>query len=77
MQVVAIDGYPDCFRKQRAAIGKRDQHSFAARSASEFVVTTPKVGDQAQLITQYWNTGPDGDFDPTRPIANIVSQNGS
>ena len=44
-------------------------------SRAEFVVTTPKVGDQAQLTTQYWNTGPDGDFDPTRTIANIVSQN--
>ena len=33
---------------------------------AEFVVTTPKVGDQAQLITQNWDTGPDGDFDPTR-----------
>jgi FtsP/CotA-like multicopper oxidase with cupredoxin domain len=27
-------------------------------------------------VTQYWNTGLDGDFDPTRTIANIVSQNG-
>jgi hypothetical protein len=44
---------------------------------AEFVVTTPKVGDQAQLTTQYWNTGPDGDFDPTRPIANIVSAEGA
>ncbi len=43
---------------------------------AEFVITTPKVGDQAQLVTQYWNTGPDGDYDPARPIANIVSQNG-
>src|ERR1700677_1117783 len=42
---------------------------------AEFVVTTPHVGDQAQLITQYWNTGPDGDYDPARPIANIVAQN--
>ena len=48
----------------------------APGARAEFVVTTPNVGDQAQLVTQYWNTGPDGDFDPTRPIANIVSQNG-
>ena len=45
-------------------------------SRAEFVVTTPKTSDQAQLITQNWDTGPDGDFDPTRPIANIESQSG-
>ena len=76
MQVVAIDGYP-------IASGSSGQPSDSETSVllppgarAEFVVTTPKVGDQAQLTTQYWNTGPDGDFDPTRTIANIVSQNG-
>ncbi len=76
MQVVAIDGYP-------IASGSSGQPSESETSLllppgarAEFVVTTPKTGDQAQLITQNWDTGPDGDFDPTRPIANIVSQNG-
>jgi FtsP/CotA-like multicopper oxidase with cupredoxin domain len=76
MQVVAIDGYP-------IASGSSGQPSESETSVllppgarAEFVVTTPKVGDQAQLTTQYWNTGPGGDFDPTRTIANIVSQNG-
>jgi FtsP/CotA-like multicopper oxidase with cupredoxin domain len=76
VQVVAIDGYP-------IASGSSGQTSTSETSVllppgarAEFVVTTPNVGDQAQLVTQYWNTGPDGDFDPARPIANIVSQNG-
>src|ERR1700733_2793533 len=76
VQVVAIDGYP-------IASGSSGQQSESETSIllgpgarAEFVVTTPNVGDQAQLTTQYWNTGPDGDFDPARPIANIVSQNG-
>jgi FtsP/CotA-like multicopper oxidase with cupredoxin domain len=76
MQVVAIDGYP-------IASGSSGQTSESLTSIlmppgarAEFVLTTPKVTDQAQLTTQYWNTGPDGDFDPTRTIANIVSQNG-
>jgi FtsP/CotA-like multicopper oxidase with cupredoxin domain len=76
MQVVAIDGYP-------IASGSSGQPSESETSIllppgarAEFVVTTPNVGDQAQLTTQYWNTGPDGDFDPTRTIANVVSQNG-
>jgi FtsP/CotA-like multicopper oxidase with cupredoxin domain len=76
VQVVAIDGYP-------IASGSSGQQSESETSVllgpgarAEFVVTTPNVGDTAQLVTQYWNTGPDGDFDPARPIANIVSQNG-
>jgi FtsP/CotA-like multicopper oxidase with cupredoxin domain len=76
MQVVAIDGYP-------IAAGSSGQQSVSQTSIllppgarAEFVVTTPNVGDQAQLTTQYWNTGPDGDFDPTRTLATIVSQPG-
>jgi hypothetical protein len=38
------------------------------------VVTTPNIDDKAQLVTQYQNTGSDGDFDPARPIANVVSR---
>jgi FtsP/CotA-like multicopper oxidase with cupredoxin domain len=76
VQVVAIDGYP-------IAAGSSGQQSVSQTSIllgpgarAEFVVTTPNVGDQAQLTTQYWNTGPDGDYDPTRIIANVVSQVG-
>jgi FtsP/CotA-like multicopper oxidase with cupredoxin domain len=75
VQIVAIDGYP-------IASGSSGQQSESETSLllspgarAEFVVTTPNIGDQAQLTTQYWNTGPEGDFDPTRPIANIISQN--
>ena len=74
MQVVAIDGYP-------IAAGTSGQQSvnetsilLPPGSRAEFVVTTPAIGDQAQLVTEYWNTGPDGDYDPTRTIANVVSQ---
>ncbi|MGA8531536.1 MAG: multicopper oxidase domain-containing protein [Acidobacteriaceae bacterium] len=70
MQVYAIDGYP--LSSGTASTMTTLQMGPGARA--EFVVTTPKVGDTAQLITQYQNTGPDGDFDPTRPIANVVSQ---
>ena len=67
-------------RRLSALIRKR-QHMTTIQlgpgARAEFVVTTPNVGDTAQLVTQYQNTGPDGDFDPTRPIANVVSQNGA
>ncbi len=76
LQVVAIDGYP-------IAAGSSGQPSASETSVllppgarAEFVVTTPDLGDTARLVTNYWNTGPDGDFDPTRTIATVVSQTG-
>ena len=62
MQVYAIDGYP--LSSGSASTMTTLQMGPGARA--EFVVTTPNVGDTAQLVTQYQNTGPDGDFDPTR-----------
>ena len=76
MQVVAIDGYPIASGSSGEPSESETSIVMPPGSRAEFVVTTPKAGDQAQLTTQYWNTGPDGDFDPTRTIANIVSQNG-
>jgi FtsP/CotA-like multicopper oxidase with cupredoxin domain len=76
MQVVAIDGYPIGSGSSGKTSESETSILLPPGARAEFVVTTPKVSDQAQLTTQYWNTGPDGDFDPTRTIANIVSQNG-
>jgi FtsP/CotA-like multicopper oxidase with cupredoxin domain len=77
MQVAAIDGYP-------IASGSSGQSSTTETSVllppgarAEFVVTTPAVGQQGQLVTDYWNTGPDGDFDPTRTIATVVNGSSS
>ena len=39
----------------------------------EFIVTAPGAGETATLITRSVNTGPDGENDPTRPLANIVA----
>lgn len=76
MQVVAIDGYPIASGSSGQLSESETSIVMPPGSRAEFVVTTPKAGDPAQLTTQYWNTGPDGDFDPTRTIATIVSQNG-
>jgi FtsP/CotA-like multicopper oxidase with cupredoxin domain len=77
MQVVAIDGYPIASGSSGLASVSETSILLGPGARAEFVVTTPNVGDQAQLVTQYWNTGPDGDFDPTRTIANIVSSVGA
>jgi Multicopper oxidase/Bacterial Ig-like domain (group 3) len=76
MQVVAIDGYPIVSGSSGQTSESETNLLLPPGARAEFVVTTPKTGDQAQLTTQNWDTGPDGDFDPTRPIANIVSQSG-
>ncbi len=70
VQVYAIDGYP----LSSGSASSMTTLQMAPGARAEFVLTTPNVGDTAQLFTQYQNTGPDGDFDPARPIANIVSQ---
>jgi FtsP/CotA-like multicopper oxidase with cupredoxin domain len=71
LKVYAIDGYP----LSSGSSVSMTTLQLGPGARAEFVVTTPKVGDKAQLVTQYQNTGPDGDYDPTRPIANIVSEN--
>jgi FtsP/CotA-like multicopper oxidase with cupredoxin domain len=77
LQVVAIDGYPIAAGSSGQASASETSILMPPGSRAEFVVTTPNIGDKAQLLTQYWNTGPDGDFDPTRTIANVVSQSSS
>ena len=77
MQVVAIDGYPIASGSSGNVFDSETSILLPPGARAEFVVTTPNAGDQAQLLTQNWDTGPDGDFDPTRAIANIVSQAGS
>jgi FtsP/CotA-like multicopper oxidase with cupredoxin domain len=76
MQVVAIDGYPIASGSSGELSESETSILLPPGARAEFVVTTPSGGAQAQLITQNWDTGPDGDFDPTRTIASIVSQAG-
>jgi FtsP/CotA-like multicopper oxidase with cupredoxin domain len=68
VSVVAIDGVP-------ITGGPIQQSSILLPpgARAEFVVTTPAVGQTAQLVTLNVDTGPDGDSDPARPIANIVA----
>jgi FtsP/CotA-like multicopper oxidase with cupredoxin domain len=70
LQLIAIDGVPI-----EAASTRRLTTSIELPPASraEFLVTTPSSGADAQLVTQAWNTGPRGDIDPGRPIADLVS----
>ncbi len=77
MQLVAMDGNPIAAWTSGVNSVTQTNIVLPPGARAEFVVTTPSVGDTAQLVTEYWGTGPDGDFDPARPIANIVSQVGA
>jgi FtsP/CotA-like multicopper oxidase with cupredoxin domain len=70
LQVFAVDGVP--LPKGSAPL-TQDTVPLAPGARVEFVVTTPDVGDEAQLVTLKHETGPTGDSDPARPIAKIVS----
>jgi FtsP/CotA-like multicopper oxidase with cupredoxin domain len=76
VQVVAIDGYPIAAGTSGGLSVSETSILMGPGSRAEFVVTTPNLGVQGQLVTQYWNTGPDGDYDPTRTIATVLSSNG-
>jgi len=73
MKVVAIDGVPIAAGPSGRTSMTKSAILLVPASRAEFVVTTPALGDKAQLITKYWDTGEDGDLDPDRPIANVVS----
>lgn len=74
VQIVAIDGRPVA-GPDNGGVRLRTDIPLFPGSRVEFVVTTPRDGDQAQLVTEAWNTGPDGDSNPRRVIANIISRN--
>ncbi len=70
VQMVAVDGVPVSATKP---LPSESSVFLPPGARAEFVVTTPKEGESAQLITQAWDTGPQGDNDTKRTIADIVS----
>lgn len=72
VKIVAIDGVPIIGESQA-----QTSIPLPPGARAEFVVETPKAGEQAQLVTTAWDTGPEGDLDPARPIASIVSNDKS
>jgi len=71
MEVVSIDGVAIASRLQQTNI------LLPPGARIEFLVTSPQEEKLAQLITQAQDTGPSGDNDPKRPIANVVPSSGT
>jgi len=73
VKIVAIDGVP----VSGSSSSQNETSVFLPPGARmEFVVDTPAAGQRMQLVTRKWDTGPQGDNDPARPIADIVSSGG-
>jgi len=74
LRVVALDGVPTG-SQDGTSTGKSITQTdilLAPAARAEFIVTGPPAGEvNALLMTLSVDTGPDGDNDPTRPIAAI------
>lgn len=76
LEIISLDGVPvgsqDGTRRGKISIQQHILIPPAGRA--EFIVKAPNVNvKKATLLTRNVNTGPDGDLDPTRPIATITS----
>ena len=71
VRIVAIDGVPV---SGGSSSQKETSIPLPTGARAEFVVDTPAAGRRMQLVTTKWDTGPQGDNDPARPIADIVSE---
>jgi FtsP/CotA-like multicopper oxidase with cupredoxin domain len=76
LSVVALDGVPTGSQDgttHGVPVGMTDI-LLAPAARAEFVMTGPSAAVQnATLLTLNINTGPDGDYDPARPLARIVT----
>jgi FtsP/CotA-like multicopper oxidase with cupredoxin domain len=70
MQVIAIDGVP--VAASFASVG-RTSLLLPPGGRVEFLMTTPPEGMYAQFLTQRYDTGPLGDTDSYRVLANVRS----
>ena len=72
LQLIGLDGVP--VASGESAV----RHVLLTPGArAEFLVTTPPAGMSARLVSQYYETGPDGQVNPERIIASIVSSDDS
>ena len=72
VQLVALDGVA-----VQAANSSVEHIPLPPGARAEFVVETPPGGEQQELITRRWDTGPAGDNDPRRPLAQVISKAGA
>lgn len=77
LKLIEMDGVDvtSSFAEPKAHYILTDRILLPPASRAEFVVTMPAPGVDARFVTLNYDTGPDGDEDPTRPIAVIQTSN--
>jgi len=74
LQVVALDGVPvNQNGNSNSSLALRNHLGIPPGGRVEFVMKAPPAGVSATFITRTVNTGPGGENDPNRPLANIVT----
>jgi FtsP/CotA-like multicopper oxidase with cupredoxin domain len=76
LQIVALDGVPTGSQDgtMQGRLASQSDILLAPAARAEFIVTGPSAEvKNATFITLNVDTGPDGDNDPTRPLASIVT----
>jgi FtsP/CotA-like multicopper oxidase with cupredoxin domain len=71
--VVALDGVPVNENGNHEQVLMKRHVLIPPGGRAEFIVKAPKEGIPASLVTRTIDTGPAGENDPTRPLANIVA----
>jgi FtsP/CotA-like multicopper oxidase with cupredoxin domain len=77
LQVVALDGVPTGSQDgtMRGRLLTQTDILLAPAARAEFIVTGPSAKvKNATFLTLNVDTGPDGDNDPTRPLATVVAK---
>lgn len=77
LQVVALDGVPVGQGTGSIQTVSQTSITLPPGARAEFVASTPKTGQQARLITQSIDTGPDGPPHPQRPLVSVMAQSGA
>jgi FtsP/CotA-like multicopper oxidase with cupredoxin domain len=77
LQVVAIDGVPLTDGSGNPITNSTTSVLLPTGARAEFILTMPLASQTAQLVATAWNNGNIGstqlDYDPARPLANIVA----
>ena len=69
LQLIALDGVAAQSTNSRV-----DDIPLPPGSRAEFVVETPNDGEQMEVVTRSWDTGPSGDRDPRRTLAQVTGR---
>jgi FtsP/CotA-like multicopper oxidase with cupredoxin domain len=74
LQMVALDGVPiNQNGDTNEILAQRNHLGIPPGGRVEFIVKAPPAGVSASFVTRTVNTGPGGENDPNRPLANIVT----